>query len=965
MIPEHSVRYPAILALCLLLALAAPAAMAATTELHVVRYAADGVTILNETTVDYRWLESNLPVQGDGMTHYYHQGPVFEGDPWNPEEDTNVLEKDMGAVKGTDLKDICDLVGGMKEGETVRIKASDGLSRVFPYRNVYEPESRQGPMVITWYHDKDGYVPDYRSGMRLVFFADTSTNPYGVHAFGVWDMHECFDEDYWYFYNGKYPTTTGLSVQYISEIIIYSEEEPTGSIHVTSTPSGAKIFLDDEDTGHETPHTLVGLEVGSHSVVVEKEGYIRPDERWVMVAANRVEEVEFNLTPITGSIAVSSVPSNASIILDGEVTGLFTDTILDEVPVGEHTIELVLPGYWNVSRTVVVEEDECSILDLVLTSINENVPETLSETAMNATPGNATLFSLHGPFEFRGRLDALPANTSATSNGSVVSYHLPDGAKGRCYLYVDNSSAGEPEFEGVALDRRYATATAATFAANLTGDNATFTVHCPPGITADGLLLTAEMDENASSSIICWIGEGVIILDEATSLRFEPMPETSRVSDARLLIVGSGNITASFNGHSITGIPQDEPVVTEYDVLSCLNGSSNELRLEGEGAVIRNIILCLTTAGVTSGPPPGSGETPKSLIERILDFLYRIFGFSVEPEQNTTTVPEVEETPVPEETRPTPVATPTYGRVEKNHSGGVYVTSYPPGMTIILDNKNLLRQTPRVIYGLREGLHTIQVEASKGSAGEVDPGYRFETVQTWVYPDAITPVHLDGVAPSYKKTVRVESEVYSGERFTLNGLFPAGTIPGEGEIEGGGVAWATVIHDGQYLSYNMPSSVENGMKFVIEPWKGETVSLNVRSNPPGAIVIIDGFPTGERTPCRIDGLSPGRHRILVSMPGYLPAEEVITIPEGSRTGGVITCTLKEYTSGDLLVESNVPDARIYLYGRYTGEKTPHTFTGMSIGTYEVRVVSENDSRTIEDVLVKPGTTTRCLVTLKE
>ena len=106
--------------------------MAATTELHVVRYAADGVTILNETTVGYRWLEENLPAQGDGVTHYYHQGPVFEGDKWNPEEDTNVLEKDMGAVKGTDLKDICDLVGGMKEDETVRIKASDGLSRVFP-----------------------------------------------------------------------------------------------------------------------------------------------------------------------------------------------------------------------------------------------------------------------------------------------------------------------------------------------------------------------------------------------------------------------------------------------------------------------------------------------------------------------------------------------------------------------------------------------------------------------------------------------------------------------------------------------------------------------------------------------------------------------------------------------------------------------------------------------------------------
>ncbi|HQL59622.1 MAG TPA: PEGA domain-containing protein, partial [Methanoculleus sp.] len=75
--------------------------------------------------------------------------------------------------------------------------------------------------------------------------------------------------------------------------------------------------------------------------------------------------------------------------------------------------------------------------------------------------------------------------------------------------------------------------------------------------------------------------------------------------------------------------------------------------------------------------------------------------------------------------------------------------------------------------------------------------------------------------------------------------------------------------------------------------------------------------------------------------------------------------LREYVSGDLLVESTVPDAKIYLYGRYTGEKAPHTFSGMSIGTYKVRAVSENASRTVEDVLVTPGETTLCRVVLEE
>ncbi|MDG6257091.1 MAG: argininosuccinate synthase, partial [Methanomicrobiaceae archaeon] len=58
-----------VMMLCIVL-FAAPAA-AATTEVHVVKYANDGTTVLAETTVDYTWMEANLPVYGDGVTHYY------------------------------------------------------------------------------------------------------------------------------------------------------------------------------------------------------------------------------------------------------------------------------------------------------------------------------------------------------------------------------------------------------------------------------------------------------------------------------------------------------------------------------------------------------------------------------------------------------------------------------------------------------------------------------------------------------------------------------------------------------------------------------------------------------------------------------------------------------------------------------------------------------------------------------
>jgi len=122
----------------------AAAAAGATTSVHLARYGSDGSTVLAGRTVDYRWMEKNLPVQGDGVTHYYHQGPVFEGDIWDPGEAVNL--KDKGPVKGTDIRDLCELVGGMSPDDEIMLRAVDGWSTTLAYANVYEPSARQGPL---------------------------------------------------------------------------------------------------------------------------------------------------------------------------------------------------------------------------------------------------------------------------------------------------------------------------------------------------------------------------------------------------------------------------------------------------------------------------------------------------------------------------------------------------------------------------------------------------------------------------------------------------------------------------------------------------------------------------------------------------------------------------------------------------------------------------------------------------
>jgi PKD repeat protein len=249
-----------ILAAVLLLS---PVMAAGTTSVHIVKYANDNTTILNETTVNYTWMEANLPVLGDGSTHYYSQGPTFnDSDIWDDAEWQNIVpDRDWGAVKGTDVKDLCNLVGGMSAGERVKIKASDGFSKTFPYEYIYTPNPRQGPMGITWYRSDDGYVPNYSNGMRLVMFADAKIDTFGWntsgwHVFGNADMRDSWAPEYWANFSGTWPSSGQASIKTVSDILIYSNTPAPLTANFTANVTTGQVPLtvqfNDTSTGGPT-----------------------------------------------------------------------------------------------------------------------------------------------------------------------------------------------------------------------------------------------------------------------------------------------------------------------------------------------------------------------------------------------------------------------------------------------------------------------------------------------------------------------------------------------------------------------------------------------------------------------------------------------------------------------------------------------------------------------------------------
>jgi hypothetical protein len=118
----------------------------------------------------------------------------------------------------------------------------------------------------------------------------------------------------------------------------------TGSIYVTSSPSGATVFLDDVTTA-TTPYTFSNVPVGTHTVSIHLSGY-QDFITSVSVQKGVTAQVSATLKPVesTGSVSISSSPSGASVYVDTVYRGV-TPIVVGSLYVGTHGVTLVKAGY--------------------------------------------------------------------------------------------------------------------------------------------------------------------------------------------------------------------------------------------------------------------------------------------------------------------------------------------------------------------------------------------------------------------------------------------------------------------------------------------------------------------------------------------------------------------------------------------------------------------------------------------
>jgi hypothetical protein len=231
------------------------------------------------------------------------------------------------------------------------------------------------------------------------------------------------------------------------------------------------------------------------------------------------------------------------------------------------------------------------------------------------------------------------------------------------------------------------------------------------------------------------------------------------------------------------------------------------------------------------------------------------------------------------------------------------------------------------ITHLSEKSSMAQIE---DSTGEVKAGYSVEVV--------------------VKESVRLEVKSEpSGAKVYIDGKELGDTPLALSDIKTGRHQ-IRVVKEG-YESYEVLVETGVGRKEVMADLKkvlrkGELV---IRTVPTKAAIYLNEDSVGT-SPYEGKGLSPGKYRIRVTMEGYEPWGQEVTVKANEKLE--VLASLRSLT-GRLVIRTQPHEANIYIGGKLAGTGS-YEGNALLPGTYKVRIVQEGYETWEKDVTVKPG-----------
>ena len=177
--------------------------------------------------------------------------------------------------------------------------------------------------------------------------------------------------------------------QTINVYAILTPNVQTGTIYVTSNPSGATATLDDGYDQGATPMTFSSVTTGSHNIRVTSPGY-QPFSTNVVVSSGATSNVYATLTPNQqlGSISVSSIPKGAGLYVDTIYEGE-TNQIVGSLAVGSHTVVLKEAGYQTWQTNVQVYSGQTTYVTATLVPVQS--PAT-GDIVVTSVPSGAAVY---------------------------------------------------------------------------------------------------------------------------------------------------------------------------------------------------------------------------------------------------------------------------------------------------------------------------------------------------------------------------------------------------------------------------------------------------------------------------------------------------------------------------------------------------------------------------------------------
>ena len=133
---------------------------------------------------------------------------------------------------------------------------------------------------------------------------------------------------------------------------VINMDQPTpfaGHLHVTSTPSSARVILDGKDMRVVTPCSLDNILVGSHNIELSLDNYNTGTRE---VSIKRDETTNLNLT-FGGDVTINSKPAGAALKINGKEAG--TTPYTTYLTLGDYSVTLEKENYKTVTKTVRVE----------------------------------------------------------------------------------------------------------------------------------------------------------------------------------------------------------------------------------------------------------------------------------------------------------------------------------------------------------------------------------------------------------------------------------------------------------------------------------------------------------------------------------------------------------------------------------------------------------------------------------